>query len=474
MRVGINLHQKTLQHTKCPFLKTFNINMTSEQAITKYTKFCPYLHFKEMKSEAKKCPIDHTQFYSNQFKGVIQQIKDEGRYREFKSLLRTNGEFPRAINKTPSGDQAITLWCSNDYLGMSQNPMVTQATKNAIDLTGIGAGGTRNIGGTSIYHVELERELADLHRKDSALVMNSGYVANMATLDTLGKVLKDVTFLSDAKNHASLIEGMRATKRDRVIFKHNDYKDLEEKLKQLDIQQNKVIVFESVYSMNGTVAPIQEFINLAKKYNALTLIDEVHAVGMYGDRGAGVTEKLGLQKEIDIVTGTLGKAFGCSGGYVSANSEIVDAVRSTASNFIFSTSMSPIIAAACLESVKYLKTHPEIRERHQYVASLIKAKLKSKGIPALNSASHIVPVFIGDPVLCKEASEKLLNEYNIYIQPINYPTVPRGQEILRISPTPLHTEEMIDQLVDSIECVFKSLNLRMESQYAAEQRAIFQ
>ncbi|KAM3140466.1 hypothetical protein pb186bvf_007446 [Paramecium bursaria] len=454
MRVGINLHCKNLQFTKCPFLSKLNVQLPAE-SVGAIKKFCPYLMYHKQKDPV----LDHS--YLSQFQKTIEGIKSEGRYREFKSLLRTNGEFPKAIDKTNDEQKDITLWCSNDYLGMSQNPVVTKAAKDAVDACGVGAGGTRNIGGTSIYHVQLERELADLHGKTGALVMNSGYVANMATLESLGKILKDVIFISDAKNHASLIEGIRATRQDKIVFNHNDYEDLERKLKDINIDRNKVIVFESVYSMNGSIAPIRKFIELAKKYNAMTLIDEVHAVGMYGDHGGGVCEREGLLDDIDIITGTLGKAFGCSGGYVAASFPIVDSIRSVASNFIFSTSLPPVIAASCLASVQYLKQNNQIRVQHQKTAKEIKRQLKLANIPIIDNPSHIIPVFIGDAVKCKQASEILIQKYGIYIQPINYPTVARGQEILRISPTPHHNQQMIEYLVYSLVEVFKELELNM-------------
>ena len=399
--------------------------------------------------------------YKDFFTNNLQNIKNEGRYRIFADLEKIAGKFPQALNYNGDKVKEVTVWCSNDYLGMSQNQTVLAKMQEALQKVGAGSGGTRNISGTNHYHVLLERELCYLHQKESALLFNSGYLANLATLSTLGKNLPDCTFLSDEKNHASMIQGIKHSNAKKKIFKHNNLNDLENLLKKIPINAPKIIVFESVYSMDGDFAPIKEIVNLAKKYNALTYIDEVHAVGIYGKRGAGVSEKFGVMKEIDIVQGTLAKAFGVMGGYITGNKEIIDFIRSNASGFIFTTSLPPCIAAGAYTAMRHLKFSNFEREQQAIVVNNLKKALEKANIPFKNNESHIIPVIIGNAKLCKIASQKLLDEFDIYVQPINFPTVPVGTERLRISPTPLHNDIMIKKLVNALKIIFSELNIKV-------------
>ena len=389
------------------------------------------------------------------FNKVLQDLKQQGRYRVFNDIVRERGDFPKSIWYGPYAIKQIVNWCSNDYLGMGQNKVVIDAMHTALDQTGSGSGGTRNISGTSHYHVALEYELAKLHGTSSALLFTSAYVANEWTLVALSKIIPNIMFLSDNSNHASLIEGMRHSGALRARWKHNDMSDLESKLKEC-VSRDMVpcIVFESVYSMDGDVSPIESVCELAEKYHAITYLDEVHAVGLYGETGGGFTEKLGCSSKIDIINGTLGKAFGVQGGYIAGDGDVIDAIRSVASGFIFTTSMSPVICAGALASIKWLKDHNELRVQHQERATKLKHMLVEAGIEVLDVAStHIVPVMIRDAVRCKAMSDELLSEYGIYIQPINYPTVPEGTERLRIAPTPLHTDSMMSELVHALKTV---------------------
>lgn len=386
------------------------------------------------------------------FQKTIDRLKSEGKYRVFNDILRERGEYPNAIWYGPYNIKNIVNWCSNDYLGMGQNKVVLDAMHTALDQTGAGAGGTRNIAGTTHYHVALEHELSKLHKKETALLYTSAYVANEWTLVALKQIIPDIVFLSDSANHASLIQGIRHSGADKIIWTHNDMEDLEDKLK--NVSGTPCVVFESVYSMDGDVSPMLEVCDLAEKYGAITYIDEVHAVGLYGKHGGGKLEELGLQDRVDIVNGTLGKAFGVQGGYIAGEAIVIDAIRSVASGFIFTTSTSPVICAGALASVKYVMDHNELREQHQLQASKLKRKLAHYNIEVHKDAStHIVPVMIGDPVRCKKLSDVLLEEHGIYCQPINYPTVAEGTERLRFAPTPLHTDAMISQLVDSLRKV---------------------
>lgn len=387
----------------------------------------------------------------SKFKKVIDDLKSQGNYRVFNDILRERGEYPQAIFYGPYNIKNIVNWCSNDYLGMGQNKVVLDAMHTALDQTGAGSGGTRNISGTSHYHVALEYELANLHKKDRALLFTSAYVANEWSLIALSQIVKDVEFVSDSKNHASLIQGIRHSGAPKHIYEHNNLEELESILKT--IQGTPCIVFESVYSMDGYVSEIEKIADLADKYNAITYIDEVHAVGLYGNEGAGYLEKLGLQHRIDFVNGTLGKAFGCQGGYIAGDSIAIDAIRSVASGFIFTTSLSPVVCAGALAAIKYLRSENgiKLREQHQRRATRLKELLIENNINVLENSTHIVPVIVGDAVLCKSISDTLINEHNIYVQPINYPTVPVGTERLRFAPTPLHTDAMITDLVDKLK-----------------------
>ncbi len=393
------------------------------------------------------------------FEQVIANLKQEGKYRIFNDILRERGDFPKSIWYGPYAIKNIVNWCSNDYLGMGQHKVVIDAMHTALDQTGSGSGGTRNIGGTSHYHVALESELARLHGKESALMFTSAFVANEWTIVALSKIIPDIVFLSDSKNHASLIQGIRHSGADKKIWKHNDMSDLEEKLKETKLQgQTPCIVFESVYSMDGDVSPISNVCDLAEQYDAITYIDEVHAVGLYGTTGAGYCETVG-ENRVDVINGTLGKAFGVQGGYIGGDKVVIDAIRSVASGFIFTTSTSPVICAGALASIKYLKDHNELREQHQERAKKLKSMLADVNIEVLDCATtHIVPVMVRDAKKCKVMSDMLLNDYNIYIQPINYPTVAVGEERLRIAPTPLHTDAMMSDLVEALRKTFKRID----------------
>jgi 5-aminolevulinate synthase len=386
------------------------------------------------------------------FQDKIDKLKSEGKYRVFNDILRERGKFPKAIWYGKYNIKEIVNWCSNDYLGMGQNNVVIDAMHTALNQTGAGSGGTRNIGGTSHYHVALEQELASLHDKEAALLYTSAYVANEWTLVSLKSIIPDIVYLSDSKNHASMIQGIRHSGADKVIWQHNDINDLEDKLQQ--VSGTPCIVFESVYSMDGDVGHIREICDLAERYGAMTYIDEVHAVGLYGNTGAGVCEKIG-EDRVDIINGTLGKAFGVQGGYVAGDAVVIDAIRSVASGFIFTTSMSPVTCAGALASIKYLKDHNELREQHQERAAKLKQMLAEAGIEVHPDAcTHIVPVMVRDAFKCKSMSDTLLNEYGIYIQPINYPTVAVGEERLRIAPTPFHTDALMADLVNALKEVF--------------------
>lgn len=387
------------------------------------------------------------------FKQLINDLETTGKYRVFNDILRERGEFPNAIWYGKYAIKSIVNWCSNDYLGMGQNKVVIDAMHTALDQTGAGSGGTRNIAGTSHYHVALEHELAKLHSKESALMFSSAYVANEWTLVSLKRIIPDIVFLSDSKNHASLIQGIRHSGAEKHIFPHNDLETLEQLLR--DVKGTPCIVFESVYSMDGYVSKLPEICALAEKYNAITYLDEVHAVGLYGDTGAGYADQVGCLDKIDILNGTLGKAFGVQGGYITGNSTVIDAIRSVASGFIFTTSTSPIICAGALASVKYVKDHNELRLQHQTQANKLKKMLQEINIPILENETHIVPVMVGEAKLCKKMSDMLLDDYNIYCQPINYPTVEVGTERLRFAPTPLHSDAMLHDLVESLRKVFK-------------------
>jgi 5-aminolevulinate synthase len=390
------------------------------------------------------------------FQSKIEELKNTGKYRVFNDVLRERGKFPRAIWYGKYNIKEIVNWCSNDYLGMGQHQVVIDAMHTALNQTGAGSGGTRNIGGTSHYHVALEHELASLHSKGGALLFTSAYVANEWTLIALKQIVPDIVFVSDSMNHASMIQGIRHSGAEKVIWTHNDMEDLKNKLEGVRSRNmTPCIVFESVYSMDGDVAPIQEICDLADKYGAMTYIDEVHAVGLYGDQGAGYVEKLNLKDRVDIINGTLGKAFGVQGGYIAADAVVIDAVRSVASGFIFTTSMSPVTCAGALASIKYLRDHNELRVKHQERAATLSRMLTAQGLKIHEAAcTHIVPVMVGDAFKCKAMSDRLLNDYGIYIQPINWPTVAVGTERLRIAPTPFHTDGMMADLVNALVEVF--------------------
>lgn len=398
--------------------------------------------------------------YEAFFAGHLDRLRKEGRYRVFAELERIVGAFPRArLHRNGEPTRDVTVWCSNDYLAMGQHPLVLDAMQAAIGAQGSGAGGTRNISGTNTLHAALERELAALHGKEAALVFTSGYVANETTLQTLGALLPGCELYSDAFNHASMIAGIRHSGAVRKIFRHNDTRHLEELLAAADPDTPKIVAFESVYSMDGDIAPIGEICDLAHRYGALVYLDEVHAVGMYGERGGGVAERDGVLGKVDIVQGTLAKAFGVVGGYVASTSATVDFIRSCGSGFIFTTSLPPAIAAAALASIRHVSGHPELRARHQERAATLKRRLGAAGLPVMPSASHIVPVSVGDAALCKRASDLLLDQHGIYVQPINYPTVPRGTERLRLTPTPMHTDDHMTDLIDALQDVWRTLRL---------------
>lgn len=398
--------------------------------------------------------------YSALFAGAIDALKAERRYRVFTELARRVGDFPYAVNCSDSEGGLVTVWCSNDYLGMGQHPAVLAAMEDALKTYGAGAGGTRNISGNHSLIVALEQELADLHQKDRALVFSSGYLANEGALSSLGRILPGLIIFSDELNHASMIAGIRQSRAECRIFRHNDLGHLEQLLAQADPLRPKLIAFESVYSMDGDISPIVAMCDLAQRYGAMTYLDEVHAVGMYGLRGAGVAAREGVMDRIDILQGTLGKAFGLIGGYVAAREAIIDAIRSYAPGFIFTTALPPVIAAGAAASIRHLKSSDTERQRQQERAATLKRLLREGGLPVMPSVSHIVPVMVGDAALCKEASDLLLHGYGVYIQPINFPTVPRGTERLRITPSPVHTDAMMVHLVGSMREVWRRLGLR--------------
>ena len=400
--------------------------------------------------------------YDQIFDAAITRLHSEGRYRVFIDILRNKGAYPNArCFAGHNGPKPITVWCSNDYLAMGQHPKVIEAMEEALHNVGAGSGGTRNIGGNTHYHIELEAELADLHGKDGALLFTSGYVSNDATLSTIAKILPGCVIFSDELNHASMIAGIRNSGAEKKIFRHNDVEHLEELLKETDPEVPKLIAFESVYSMDADISPIHAICDLAEKYNALTYIDEVHAVGMYGPRGGGITDRDNAAHRIDIIEGTLGKAFGVMGGYIAADQRIIDVIRSYAPGFIFTTSLSPVLVAGVLASVRHLKSSSVEREAQAAAAAMLKAKFREAGLPVMNSTTHIVPLMVGDPVKAKAISDILLAEYGVYVQPINFPTVPRGKERLRFTPGPSHTEAMMDSLTHSLREIWDRLDLKL-------------
>ena len=394
------------------------------------------------------------------FAEKISALKVEGRYRVFAELARHAGDFPRATRFCGGGQAEVTVWCSNDYLGMGQHPLVTGAMAAALHEVGAGAGGTRNISGTNHYHVLLEGELAALHGKQRALLFTSGYIANEATLGTLGQLMPGCVMFSDADNHASIIQGIRLSRAEKRIFRHNDPKHLGALMAACDPGAPKVVIFESVYSMDGDIAPLDEICAVAEAFGALTFLDEVHAVGLYGARGGGIAERDGVMDRIDIIEGTLAKAVGVMGGYIAASANLVDVVRSYAPGFIFTTSLAPVLAAGALASVRHLKEAPQLRARHQERAARLKRLFAQAGLPVMASESHIVPLLVGDAVLCKQVSDTLLEADSIYVQPINYPTVPRGTERLRFTPSPLHSDRMMDELVAALDRIWQRFDLQ--------------
>jgi 5-aminolevulinate synthase len=398
--------------------------------------------------------------YGQTFKDALSKLKREGRYRVFADIVRQRGAFPTASHHTQNAVKPITVWCSNDYLCMGQHPKVIAAMQQAIETAGAGSGGTRNISGTHHFHVELERELADLHGKEAGLLFTSGYVSNDATLSTLARMLPGCVFFSDEMNHASMIEGMRHSGAEKRIYRHNDMAHLEELLRAASPNSPKIVCFESVYSMEGDFGKIGAVCDLAERYGAMTYLDEVHGVGLYGPRGGGVAERDGEMHRVDIIEGTLAKAFGVMGGYITGTSAIIDCVRSFASGFIFTTSLPPAIAAGALAAVRHLKSSNAEREGLQNRAARLKGLLGGVNVPLVESPSHIVPVLVGDPALCKVVSDELLYTHGIYVQPINFPTVPRGTERLRITPSPLHTDAQMEELVTAIDTVWTALRLR--------------
>ncbi|MDR6305955.1 5-aminolevulinate synthase [Nitrobacter vulgaris] len=407
--------------------------------------------------------MDYSKFFSN----ALDRLHDERRYRVFADLERIAGRFPYATLHTPKGPRNVIIWCSNDYLGMGQHPKVVGAMVETATRIGTGAGGTRNIAGNHHPLVQLEQELADLHGKPAALVFTSGYVSNQTGISTLAKLIPNCLILSDALNHNSMIEGIRQSGCERVVFRHNDLAHLEELLRAAAPDRPKLIACESLYSMDGDVAPLSKICDLAERYDAMTYVDEVHAVGMYGPRGGGIAEREGVMHRIDVLEGTLAKAFGCLGGYIAGNSEIIDAVRSYAPGFIFTTSLPPAICSAATAAIRHLKSSTWERERHQERAARTKASLIAAGLPVMVSSTHIVPIFVGDPERCKQACDMLLHDHNIYIQPINYPTVAKGMERLRITPSPYHDDALIDQLAEALLQVWERLGLPLQAKSMA-------
>ena len=405
--------------------------------------------------------------YDRYFEAALGRLRDERRYRVFADLERLAGRFPRAIWHSPNGPRDVIVWCSNDYLGMGQHPKVIGAMVETAARMGTGAGGTRNIAGTNHPLVDLERELADLHRKEAALVFTSGYVSNETGISTIAKLLPNCLILSDESNHNSMIEGVRQSKCEKLIFRHNDMAHLEELLQTADRRRPKLIVFETLYSMDGDVAPMRQICDLADRFGAMTYADEVHAVGMYGARGGGQAELQGVMARIDVIEGTLAKAFGCLGGYITASAALCDAVRSYAPGFIFTTALPPPICAAATSAIRHLKASSFERERHQERAARVKAVLNAAGLPVMPNDTHIVPVYVGEPEKCKQATDILLAEYGIYIQPINYPTVPKGTERLRITPTPYHADTLIDALAEALVDVWERLDLPLKDRALA-------
>jgi 5-aminolevulinate synthase len=405
--------------------------------------------------------------YAKAFAQALLALKAEGRYRVFADIRRNRGSFPMAQHFSGEGSRPITVWCSNDYLGMGQHPAVLAAMHAALDVAGAGSGGTRNISGTSHYHVELERELADLHGKEAALLFTSAYVANDTTLATLQKLLPGCVVFSDENNHASMIAGIRHGGGQKRIWRNNDLADLEAKLAECGREVPKIIAFESVYSMDGQMSPIDAICDLAQRCGALTYLDEVHAVGLYGPRGGGLAERARLMHRIDIINGTLAKGFGIMGGYIAAGADVCDAVRSYAPGFIFTTSLAPALAAGAIASIRHLKTSSNERDRHQDRVRALKREIARAGLPAMDNPSHIVPILVGDPILTKRITDALLDRFAIYVQPINYPTVPRGSERLRLTPTPLHTDADIDHLVTALSRLWTEMGLPLEGRAQA-------
>jgi len=400
--------------------------------------------------------------YESYFRAQLDSLRDEGRYRVFTDIERRRGDFPRATRHGDGGVSDVTVWCSNDYLGMGQFPPVLEAMKAAIDSCGAGAGGTRNISGTNHHHVLLERELADLHGKESALLFTSGYVSNWAALGTLAAKIPGCVVFSDAANHASMIEGIRHSRAEKKLWTHNDPEDLDRLMSEYPAERPKLVAFESVYSMDGDIAPIAEICDVADKHGAMTYLDEVHAVGLYGPRGGGVAEREGLMDRLTVIEGTLGKAFGVMGGYIAASADLCDFVRSFASGFIFTTALPPAVAAGACASIRHLKRSDAERQAQQDRVAKVRAGLDRMGIPHLDNPSHIVPVMVGDPVHCKQISDMLLDDFGIYVQPINYPTVPRGTERLRVTPSPIHTDADIDHLLTSLKAIWAQCGLHSQ------------
>ncbi len=462
---------------RCPVLS----NAQRHTMIYNDTKVpCPF----KGKESLIIAPVNIDNGYEAKFAKKIEDLHVDGRYRYFANLQRVCGDFPNAYlradakkgGRTDAPMKRVRIFCSNDYLGMGQHKDVLQACHDAIDQSGAGAGGTRNISGTTKYHVELEEELARLHGKEKALVFSSCFVANDATLSVMGKLLPGLVMISDQMNHASMIDGIRHSGCDKIIYKHNDLEHLESILKSLPIDKPKLILFESVYSMSGTISDIRATCDLAKKYNALTFLDEVHAVGMYGDHGAGVAERDGVSHMVDIISGTLGKAFGVGGGYIAGSNNFVDCIRSYASGFIFTTAIAPVIAAGALAAVRHLSTSNFERTMQQTRVSQLKALASARGLPVMHNPSHIVPIMVGDPIKCRELTDSLLHNHGIYLQPINFPTVAKGTERVRITPGPLHTEDDLLALVDALEYEWKRLGLTFtaERNATADMRLPFQ